>query len=619
MGETVEAVAVVGVGCRLPGRVRGLDDLWRLLVSQTDAVGSVPPDRFDAAAITAPRTPSGAPRPGTTYTAAGAFLEEDLALFDADYFGISPKEASRLDPQQRLLLECAVEALDDAGIRAGEVAGTDTAVVVGSSAGEYLALQGRDPQSVNPYTMLGNAGCNVANRLSHFLDLRGPSYAVDTACASALTAVHEACHKIRSGECATALAGGASVILGPLAYQGFAAAQMLSPTGRCRPFSADADGYVRAEGAGIVVLKALSRARAAGDRIHAVIVAGGANADGRTPGLALPSARAQADLLRRVYTDFGIDPAALGYVEAHGTGTPAGDPVECASLGEVLGMARGGRPLPIGSVKSNLGHLEAASGIAGLLKAILVAQRGRIPATLHAGVPNPAIDFAALGLAPVTREQPLVDHGQGPLVGVNSFGFGGTNVHLVLAADAQDHRPPATPAPGEVPSAGAAQDRRRPLVISARTPAALAQAAGDWADRLEALDPADRPAFDDLAYTSACRRTGHRERAAVWAEDAGQAATALRALAAGGGPGPDGAATVAVERAVGRGRVAFAFAGAGAQWVGMGRELLSVDRHFAAEVRAVDEALRPHLGWSVADDAQAGESPTVRGPSIICQ
>ncbi|WP_372405093.1 SDR family NAD(P)-dependent oxidoreductase [Streptomyces luteireticuli] len=573
-----DAVAVVGVGCRLPGGIRSLDALWEVLAAGRDVIGEVPPERFDAREFTdAP----GRGRPGRSYTAAGGFLADDPALFDADFFGLSPKEASRVDPQQRLMLECSVEALDDAGIDAALLAGGDTAVVVGTSTHDYFDLQQRRPATANAYSMSGGAATNTANRVSHFLDLRGPSLAVDTACSSALMAVHEACVMLRTGRSGLALAGGVSLLLGPGGFIGFSQASMLSPSGRCRPFSARADGFVRAEGAAVVVLKPLAAALADGDRVHAVVVASGANADGRTTGLSLPNARAQADLLRQVYAEAGIAPDEVAYVEAHGTGTPTGDPLECEALGVVLGRERTGPALPIGSVKSNLGHLEAAAGLAGLLKAVLVLREDRIPATLHALPPNEAIDFCGLGLAPVAEERPLAGTGR-RVVGVNSFGFGGANVHAVLAA-----APPARE--GDRPGTST------PLLLSARTPAALADAARRWAEHLDATAPAD---LHDLGFTACRRRTlwgGHRM--AVVAREPGEAARALRSLA-DGGPAEAGAS----GKAVGRGRVAFVFSGNGSQWYGMGRQLLAEERPFAAEVAAVDDELTPLLGWSVLEE-----------------
>ncbi|MDA0647330.1 polyketide synthase, partial [Nonomuraea ferruginea] len=419
------AVAIVGVGCQLPGGIRDLDGLWQALLRGDDLVGTVPPDRFEAERY----VDESLPRPDRSYTRAGGFLD-DLTGFDAAYFGISPKEAASMDPQQRLLLEMAAEALDDAGIDPARLAGTDTGVFVGVSDPSYGVLQALEPGGIGPYSMSGSALSIAANRLSYAFDLRGPSMSIDTACSSALQAVERACRALADGSTRTALAGGVNVLLSPTGFVGFSQASMLSPTGRCRAFSADADGFVRSEGGGVVVLKRLEEALADGDRIHGVIVGAAANNDGRTMGLALPRTEAQEALLRQVYREAGISPDEVAYVEAHGTGTQAGDPAECGALGRALGTARSGGPLPIGSVKTNLGHLEPASGMPGLFKALLVLRHGTIPASLHASTLNPAIDFDGLGLSVVTRPRPLPETGGRTVVGVNSFGFGGANVHV---------------------------------------------------------------------------------------------------------------------------------------------------------------------------------------------
>ncbi|AZQ34043.1 SDR family NAD(P)-dependent oxidoreductase [Streptomyces cyaneochromogenes] len=588
-------VAVVGVGVRLPGGIRTLDGLWEALTEGRDLVGEVPGDRFDVARFV---SADGRAHSGRTYTAAGGFLD-DVASFDAEFFGISPKEASRLDPQQRLLLECAVEAFGDAGIDPAALAGGDAAVIVGVSSHGYGDLQQRRPRTMNAYTMSGTASCNTANRVSYVFDLRGASFAVDTACSSTLTAVHQACQEVRSGRSALALTGGVSVLLNPGESVGFAQASMLSPSGRCRPFSERADGYVRSEGAGVLVLKPLTAALADGDRVHGVILGSGVNADGRTAGLALPSARSQAALLARVYAEAGVGADEVGYVEAHGTGTQAGDPVECAALGEVLGRRRtSGVPLPIGSVKSNLGHLEAAAGVPGLLKALLVLRERRIPATLHTVPPSSRIDFARLGLEPVA-EACLVP-GERPVAGVNSFGFGGANAHVVLGAapDADDPRRPG-------------RDGAFPLVLSARTPQALEAAAVRWAEHLEGLAP---DAFHDTAYTACRRQARYEQRVALLAEDPSAAARALRRVARGE-PAPGAARGVGVER----GRIALVFSGNGSQWAGMGAELLGADGDFTAEVDAVDEVLRPLLGWSVREEMAAPRGPEVWQRTEIAQ
>ncbi|MGW8066331.1 SDR family NAD(P)-dependent oxidoreductase [Streptomyces ziwulingensis] len=579
-----DALAVVGAACRLPGGVHTLEDLWGVLLVGRDVVTEVPADRFAVADFIDSRRP----RPGMSYTAAGGFLE-DIAGFDTSFFdGISPREASRMDPQQRLLLELAAEVLDDAGIDHARSRGSDTAVFIGCSSRDYGELQSCDPQTGNAYTLTGMASSIAANRLSHFFDWHGQSVAVDTACSSALTALHQACEHLRSGRSRTALAGGVNILINPQGYAGFSSASMLSPTGRCRAFSAHADGFVRSEGGGLVLLKRLADALDDGDRIHGVIVASGTNNDGRTPGLALPSATAQQALLSEVYRGAGISPDDLVYLEAHGTGTQAGDPIECEAVGRSLGSGRSLGALPIGSVKSNVGHLEAASGIAGLLKALLVLRHRRVPATLHAEPLNPKIDFAGWNVRPVTRTEPIEAEGR-VFVGVNSFGFGGANAHVVLAAA------PAEDEARDTPPAGS----RMPVMVSARTAGALREAAGRMAQHLEF---ADREEFYDICYTSTVRRGHHEQRIAVLANGPVEAAEALHGAAQGKEP-----ASVATAARGRPGKVAFAFSGNGSQWPGMGADLLHSEPVFRAALESVDAELRPRLGWSVADELTRDE------------
>ncbi|WP_283164934.1 type I polyketide synthase [Streptomyces sp. HU2014] len=579
-------IAITGIGCRLPGGLDSLDALWSALLQGRDLVTRMPAERFDPDAFTDadPR------RPGRTYTTAAGVLD-DIAAFDAEYFSLSPREAARMDPQQRLLLELAAEAVDDAGLDPAALAGTDTGVFVGVSNNSYGNLQFSRLETVDRHTMTGIASGNTAGRLAHALDLRGPGVAVDTACSSSLVALHQACAHLEAGGEA-ALAAGVNILVGPHEFIGFAKASMLSPTGRCRAFSAAADGFVRAEGGVVLVLRPLARALADGDRVHAVITATGTNSDGRTPGLAQPSARAQAALLRQVYDRAGLDPRELLYLEAHGTGTPVGDPLECEAVSAALAGRRSpGQPLPIGSVKTNLGHLESASGLAGLLKALLVLRHRVVPASLHGHPASPAIDFTRLRLTPVLAATPLAT-ASGGLAGVNSFGFGGANAHAVLAPAPE---PAARPAPPAGP---------RPVLVSARTPAALTRAATALADRLDTPNgtgPGAAWDFYDTAHTTLTRRGTHPYRLAVLAPDAPTAAARLRARA-GTPPAP----------ALARGDIAFVYSGNGAQWTGMGRRLLASSPAFREAVEEADAALTPLLGWSVRDELAAGTPDPAR-------
>lgn len=592
MRQGERAVAVVGVGCRLPGGVTDLDGLWSVLREGRDVVGEMPADRLPRERVVDPETV----RPGRSYTAAGGFLD-DVASFDAAYFGMSPAEARHVDPQQRLLLEMAAEALDDAAVPAGSLAGSDTCVYVGVSDPGYGVTLSMMQDHTSPHTMPGATLSITANRLSYAFDLRGPSMAVDTACSSALVALDRACRTLHEGTSRVALAGGVNVLSTPYPFAGFSYAGMLSRRGRCAAFSAEADGFVRAEGGAVLVLKRLADAVADGDRVHAVLAATGNNTDGRSTGMIVPSAETQEALLHAVYAEAGIDPDDVVYVEAHGTGTQVGDPAEAEAIGRALGRRRRGGPLPIGSVKTNLGHLEPASGMPALLKAILVLRHGLVPASLHALPLNPAIDFDGLGLAPAVESVPLT-LGKRAAVGVSSFGFGGANAHAVVTLPpAVVTSPPAVVTPP--PAAGKPEPGREPapkplpVVVSARSPKALKQLSTRMAERLRATTPEE---FYDVAHTGTVRRTAHPHRAAVLAADPADAARQLELLTAGG------PARGAVVRTAERGGTAFVYAGNASQWPGMGADLLKHAPAFRAAVEEADAALAPHLGWSVAKE-----------------
>ncbi|NSC25494.1 SDR family NAD(P)-dependent oxidoreductase [Streptomyces albus subsp. chlorinus] len=631
-----EPVAVIGVACRLPGGIDGIDALWSALSEGRDLISEVPDDRFDKAWFGSadPR------RPGKSYTFAGGFLD-DIESWDAAFFGISPREAARIDPKQRMALEMAAEVFDDAGVDPAGLGGSSTAVYMGVYSHTYGAFQTRDPASIDAPTAMGSAGTAVANRVSYHFDLRGPSLTVDTACSSSLIAVHQACEALERGSCGLALAGGVNLVLDPYEYIIASKAQMLSPTGRSRAFSAAADGFVRAEGGGVVLLKRLRDAVADGDRVHAVLLGSGTNCDGRTPGLAHPNVAAQRDLLRDVYASTGVVPDDLAYLEAHGTGTLAGDLTECTAIGEALGRQRS-TALPIGSVKTNIGHLEAAAGVAGLLKAISVLRYGSVPPSLHAEPLNPEIDFTGLGIDPVRTLRPLESAGRG-LVGINSFGAGGANAHAVLGPPPRSPRrhrpvrpaaatrsvrtagpdatsPPDPTATGRAVRAGGAAkatSKRLPVVVSGHTEAAVRQAAGAFSERFRSADPAE---FYDLAATACTRRGHHTYRAAVLASDTAEAAELLAGLAsdtrtatdaraaatatdtpAPGTPDASGALRTAVET----GKTAFVFSGNGSQWAGMGADLLDTLPAFRDEAARVDAALRPLVGWSVLEELRA--------------
>src|SRR5580698_6502587 len=420
-------VAVIGFSFRMPG---GTDEaLWQALLAGRDLVTSVDSDRWSQDTLLHPNKAE----PGTSYTFAAGSIG-DVAGFDAAFFGVSPREAAQMDPQQRVLLELAWEAFEQAGIPASSMRGSRCGVYIGLSTVDYAYRRADDLGAIDATTMTGNASSIAANRLSYVFDLRGPSMTIDTACSSSLVAFHQACQSMRAGETDAALVGGISLHLHPYGFIGFSKASMLSKQGRCRVFDAGADGYVRSEGGGVVLLKPLHKAIADGNRILAVIAGTGVNSDGRKAGLTVPSHEAQAALLREVYARAGIAPADIDYFEAHGTGTVVGDPLETRAIGEAIGRHRPtGQPLPIGSIKGNIGHLEAAAGMAGLFKALLVLRDRRVPANIHLGAVNPNIDVLGWNLAPV-REPLALANDRRIVVGVSAFGFGGTHAHAVLTS-----------------------------------------------------------------------------------------------------------------------------------------------------------------------------------------
>jgi acyl transferase domain-containing protein/NADPH:quinone reductase-like Zn-dependent oxidoreductase/NAD(P)-dependent dehydrogenase (short-subunit alcohol dehydrogenase family)/acyl carrier protein len=580
-------IAIVGMACRFPG-ADNPDSYWNLLKSRIDAVGTVPRDRWDSDYYYNP-DPG---RAGKMYTRAGGFLRE-VGRFDAEFFGISPREAAQMDPQQRLALEVSWEALEDAGIIPGDIAGSDASVVMGVSSNDYAALQREEGDGSDPYTMSGSAFSLLANRISYFYDIHGPSFSLDTACSSALVAVHQACETLRHGEASLAIAGGVNLLLSPWGAIGFSRARMLSPSGHCHAFDAQADGYVRSEGGGVVILKPLEAAIADGNPVHAVILATGVNSDGRTPGVSMPNRSAQEMLLRRVYAAAGIDPGRVDYVEAHGTGTGVGDPVECGAIGAVIGGARDkGDPCLIGSGKTNIGHLESAAGIAGLLKVVLSLRHRELPATLGFETPNPKIAFADLNLAVVDRHTPVRAGPRPSVMGVNSFGFGGTNAHAVL----EEYRPDASS--GEAASAPA--DTLSLLLISAQSEAALSELARRYETLLRDGE-ADHVA---ICRAAARARSHHPHRLAVVGRSAGALADRLRDFVAS-----DASPEVSTGTASATPRVAFVYSGNGAQWFGMGRDLVAREPLIREWVGRIDRTLGPITGWSLVDLFSAGDPP----------
>lgn len=570
--ETHEAIAIVGMGCRFPG-ARNPREFWRVLENGRDCIGRVPAGRFGSdSELDDPRL------------AWGGFLD-GVDEFDAEFFGLAPREVAHMDPQQRLLLEVAWETLEDAGCNPRELSGTATGVFVGISGSDYLRLLTARAENLDPYVGTGNATSIAANRLSYLLDLRGPSLAIDTACSSSLVALHLACRSLRSGECRTALAGGVNLILSPHISRVFTQAGMLAADGRCKTFAAGADGYVRGEGCGMALLKRLSDAQADGDRILAVIRGSAVNQDGRSNGLTAPNGPAQEAVIRAALSDAGVSPLDINYVEAHGTGTELGDPIEVQAMGAVLCPGRPReRALQIGSVKTNIGHLESAAGIAGLIKLVLSLQARRFPAHLHFEHANPLISWDTLALQVADRNCEWATGGRLRLAGLSSFGFGGTNAHVIV--EEAPEQPVAT-YPVERPV--------HVLAISARSEESLHKRAAALADQLEREAAVN---LADVCYTSVAGRAHFEHRLAAVAGNAAEAITALRSHV-----DKNPAANVWAGRAT-RGhvpRVAFLFTGQGSQYAGMGRQLFETQPAYRDALTRCDQVFRDACGKSLLD------------------
>ncbi len=576
--ESASDVAIIGMSCILPGGIDSPELLWKFLCEGRDAITEVPASRWNNQAVYDPDPDI----PGKTISRWGGFVE-DIAAFDAGFFGISPREAAVMDPQQRMLLEAAWRAFEDAGLPIERLTGSRTGVYVGVSYCDYNAIQrmGRDETDV--HTSTGSALSIAANRLSHRFDLRGPSIAIDTACSSSLVALDAACAALKTHECDLAIVGGANAILTPDVTITFSRASMLSPDGRCKSFDGSANGYVRSEGAGVVVLKPLARALRDGDRVHAIIRATAVNQDGRTDTITVPNVNAQIGLLEDVCRRGATEPSEVGYVEAHGTGTPVGDPIEAEAIGAVFGRSIGDEPCLIGSIKSNLGHLEPAAGIAGLIKAALCVEKGQIPPSLHCQTPNPKVNFRELGIEVATTLRAFPQTGLPRLAAVNSFGFGGTNACALIQQ--------GTAASG---NARSALHHRAPVLlpISAASPPALAAAASALADTLEGGS-----SLPDVAGTLALRCSHLGYRAVACAKSTQHAVSSLRAFARGDMP-PE----VISGCRGGPVRLAFVFTGQGTQWCGMGRALLEHNMPFREAVETCDRIFAPLSGWSLVDE-----------------
>ena len=590
--EDREPIAIIGIGCRFPG-ANGPVGFWRLLRDGVDAVGPIPASRWADEALR-----------GLDIPRRGGFLAE-VDQFDADFFGISPREAVFVDPQHRLLLEVTWEAIEDGGQAPERLAGAPIGVFVGISTNDYAQLQAMRGGASDGYRITGSAASIAANRISHHFDFRGPSLTIDTACSSSMVAVHLACKSLWDGECELALAGGVNLILVPEVFASFAKAGFLSPDGRCKAFDAQADGYVRGEGAGMLALKPLSSAMADGDPIYAVIRGGAVNQDGRTNSLTAPNRLAQEAVLRAAYRQAGVSPEQIDYIEAHGTGTLLGDPIEISALAAVLAEGRDlDRRCALGSVKTNIGHLEAAAGVAGLIKTALALHHRKIPPSLHFSQPNPHIAFDEIPVRIQRKIDAWPDSGRPSLAGVSSFGFGGTNAHLVLeqAPGFQDVRPVA----------GCAEPEEVVVPLSAKCPAALWDLA--LAMRTALSDPSCDLGLVDLAYTAGARRGHHDHRLVLVVSSRDEVVEALDAYRRG----EPHLSSIAGRRLSGRRpRTVFVFSGQGGLWQGAGRTLFEREPAFRGAIERCDAILSRHLGWSPAAELLAdGSFSRIGDPAV---
>ncbi len=590
----MEPIAIVGIGCRFPG-AHNPESFWELLRDGVDAITEVPPDRWDVDAFYDPEPGT----PGKMYTRYGGFIDQ-VDQFDPSFFGISPREAERMDPQQRLVLEVAWEALENAAVVPAQLSDSPTGVFLGIGNFDFGLLQvDREVDQINAYDGTGSSLCIAANRLSYLLNLRGPSLVVESACSSSLVATHLACRSLQTGESNLCVVGAVSLMMSPAQTITFSQARMMAPDGRCKTFDASADGYVRGEGCGIVILKRLSDAIRDGNPIQAVIRGSAMNQDGLTNGMTAPNGPSQQAVIHQALANAGVKPSEISYIEAHGTGTALGDPIEVKSLKSVLMPDRTpDQTCWLGSVKSNIGHLEAASGMAGLIKVVLALKHQQLPASLHFNQLNPLIPLKGTTFVIPTQLQSWDAHTPTRLAGISSFGFGGTNAHLVL------EQPPApmtdrqskTIVQAAVASVAAnavvkAPIAKRPahlLTLSAKTPAALRQLAQAYQTHLTNYASQD---LGDICFTANAGRSSFKHRLTVMATAATTATAALAAAVR-----EEEAPGLEMGQAGRKAKIAFLFTGQGSQYVGMARKLYETEPTFRDALDRCEAILQPRLG-----------------------
>jgi acyl transferase domain-containing protein/NADPH:quinone reductase-like Zn-dependent oxidoreductase/acyl carrier protein len=591
--DQFEPLAIVGIGCVLPGKSDSPSAFWDFLSRGECGITEIPSDRWSKGRF----YDSNKGALGKASTHWGAFIE-GIRTFDAEFFGISPREAEAMDPQQRMLLTTAWRAFEDAGIAVESLRGSNTSVFVGISGTDYTQIQRFRRTGENMHAGPGGAMSIAANRISHRFDFHGPSVSVDTACSSSLVALSLACETIWKGQSDYALAAGVNALLDPGVFINFSKANMMSPTGRIRTFDAKADGYVRGEGAGVLVIKRLSQAQADLDRVYAVIRSACVNQDGHTTTITAPSADAQTEMLLEACRRAGLRPHDIDVVEAHGTGTPVGDPIEAHAIGHAFGVVRNRwRPLIVGAGKTNTGHLESAAGVTGVIKMALALYKRQIPRNINFKSPNPNIPLDELGLTlPLVHEAWLADSGRPRRGAVNSFGFGGTNACAMLEEVPETARHDI--------GSHAPKPKTWFLPIGAQTETGLKQVAADLTKTVKAVSEDDAPA---LLANLAQRRSHMTFRAGVIADGRQSALDALNALAAGKSLKKDAGASVVTGRKLAEPRLVMAFAGQGGAWWGMGRELIANDAVFAQAVNDVDGYFAPLSGWSIAEELRRPE------------
>jgi acyl transferase domain-containing protein/NAD(P)-dependent dehydrogenase (short-subunit alcohol dehydrogenase family)/acyl carrier protein len=606
-----EPIAILGAGCRFPGGINDLHTLWAALCARTTAFGEIPSNRWSLPRFYS----SNKGAQGKMYVRNGGFLHQPLDEMDASFFGISPREAESLDPQQRLLLEVSWEAMENAGLDVRALAGSKTGVFVGGFTLDHMLNQmgAASRDHISSHTAVGSTMTMLSNRISHSFDFRGPSISMDTACSSSLVALHQACQALWTAQCTMALAGGVNVILRPEMLIAMCKGGFLAEDGLCKSFDTRADGYARGEGAGIVVLKRLRDAIHDNDPILALVHATGVNQDGRTNGITVPNGAAQEALMREVCSAARIEPQKVAYVEAHGTGTALGDPTEAAAIGAVYGKSRadGDAPCIIGSVKSNIGHLEAASGIAGIIKSVLCLMHNRVPPLATLVTPNPNIPFADLGLRLADALLPLTADSDPSFIGVNSFGYGGTNAHVLLGGALDSDNAVAKHSDDNIELFARSEPHILPL--SAESEAGLSALASSYIRLLEA---SSAPSLADVVYSASVRRSHLSKRVAVIGHDRNDIINKLRTFVSAG-HGED--IYVGGEPVAGADRTAFVYTGMGPQWWAMGQELFGSNKAYREAAETIDAAFYKVSGFSILAEMLQKEATSRLSETQIAQ